>query len=715
MARGPGDAVRDLPDGGSGPHAELPVSLLADLVRDTGASVGMVYVPAPGEQLLRLALVSGVSRRIAAPWARIPMNTAIPVVDAIRERRLIWLGSQEETAHRYPRLGLVLPYDFMLAAAPITDGGPVWGGVVLLWPVWHPPELSLAEREAIGTGCARAAQFLQREADRGHLPEIPDVPHLLTAPHAEDADPLRAMAALAFAERLPVGCCALDLDGRLTYINPAGAELVGAGAAALLGNRPWEVLLWLHDPLFEDRYRAAVISRRPITFTATRPPDTRLSFRLYPNDTGISVHIAPADDGSTGPHATAPAPSPAEPVGAAALYHLTHVAAALAEAAGVKDVVELAADQIVPAFGPAALALLMLQDGRLRIAGHRGYGRELISRFETASLTSDTPAVRAVSTGKASFYRSFADLQRDYPAARHQDDMASYAFLPLIVSGRPVGSLVLAYDAPRSFPPAERALLTSLAGLIAQALDRARLYDAKHSLAHTLQNALLPRSLGNVPGLDAAARYRPASHGLDIGGDFYDLIRRTPTSAIAAIGDVQGHNTTAAALMGQVRTAVHAHATSGASPGDILARTNRLLADLNPGLFVSCLIVHLDLAGHSARLATAGHPPALLRHPDGRAEPVTAPAGLLLGITPEADYATVDIPLPSGSVLALYTDGLVERPGVDIDDAIAAVTDRLAATSPEDLDALADALLGHAGHPAPNPDDIALLLVRPLG
>lgn len=114
-------------------------------------------------------------------------------------------------------------------------------------------------------------------------------------------------------------------------------------------------------------------------------------------------------------------------------------------------------------------------------------------------------------------------------------------------------------------------------------------------------------------------------------------------------------------------------------------------------------------------MATAGHPPALLRHPDGRAEPVTAPAGLLLGITPEADYATVDIPLPSGSVLALYTDGLVERPGVDIDDAIAAVTDRLAATPPEDLDALADALLGHAGHPAPNPDDIALLLVRPHG
>ncbi|MFE7890364.1 SpoIIE family protein phosphatase [Streptomyces sp. NPDC057412] len=705
--------MRDVTDGGPGPEADVPDSLLAGLVRNTGASVGMAYVLAPGDPLLRLALVSGVSHRIAAPWARIPMDTAIPVVDAIRDRRLIWLASQEETARRYPRLGVVLPYDFMLAAAPITDGGPVRGGVVLLWPVWHPPQLSAAERDAITAGCARAAEFLDRAADSGHFPDIPDVPRVVAAPHDHDTDPRHAMAALAFADRLPLGCCALDLDGRLTYINAAGTELVGAGAAALLGKRPWEVLLWLHDPLFEDRYRAAVVTRRPLTFTATRPPDTRLVFRLYPDETGISVHIAPADEGATGPHATAATPPQAEPVGAAALYHLTHVAAALAEAAGAKDVVELAADQIVPAFGPRALALLTLQEGRLRLAGHRGYDPELMSRFAAESLTSDTPAVRAVSTGTAAFFPSFADLQRAYPPARHQDGMASWAFLPLIVSGRPVGSLVLAYDAPRAFPPAERALLTSLAGLIAQALDRARLYDAKHSLAHTLQNALLPRSLGNVPGLDAVARYRPASHGMDIGGDFYDLIRRTPTSAIAAIGDVQGHNTTAAALMGQVRTAVHAHATSGASPGDILARTNRLLADLNPGLFVSCLIVHLDLARHSARLATAGHPPALLRHPDGRTEPVPAPAGLLLGISPDADYATVDVPLPPGALLALYTDGLVERPGVDIDDAIAAVTDRLAASPPDDLDALADALLEHAGQAASNPDDIALLLVRP--
>lgn len=124
-------------------------------------------------------------------------------------------------------------------------------------------------------------------------------------------------------------------------------------------------------------------------------------------------------------------------------------------------------------------------------------------------------------------------------------------------------------------------MLTSLAGLIAQSLDRARLYDAKHTLAHSLQAGLLPQTLPRILGLEVAARYLPAGHGIDVGSDFYDLIRCAPAVAAAAIGDVQGRSTAAAALMGQVRTAVHAHASAGAPPGELLARTNRLLTDLD--------------------------------------------------------------------------------------------------------------------------------------
>jgi serine/threonine protein phosphatase PrpC len=456
-----------------------------------------------------------------------------------------------------------------------------------------------------------------------------------------------------------------------------------------------------------------------------RPPDTPLLFELYPGEGGISVHITPvAQRGASGTAPTAqpgtagPAERPqshAGPVSATALYLLTHLAAALAEAAGVHDVAERAADQIVPAFGPQGMVLMTMEGGRLHIIGLRGYSTDFVSRFDGAPVTATAPTTHALSTGAPVSFPTSADFRRAYPDAPRHRERSAWAFLPLIASGHPIGCLVLAYDQPRPFPPAERAILTSLAGLIAQALDRARLYDAKQALAHSLQTGLLPQTLPRVQGLDVAARYLPAGRGMDIGGDFYDLIRGDTTTATAAIGDVQGHDTTAAALMGQVRTAVHAHATAASSPGDVLARTNRLLTDLDPGLFTSCLITHLDVAGHRARLASAGHPPPLLRRPDGHTEVLRLPPGLLLGIDPHTDYTTTDVPLPPGAVLVLYTDGLVETPGTDIDDTTRSLAGHLEKAREEDLDDLADALIHHAERNAPRHDDIALLLIRPSG
>ncbi|MFF1510109.1 SpoIIE family protein phosphatase [Streptomyces sp. NPDC058326] len=714
-------------------------AVLADVMTGTGASIGMVYLRVPGDRMLRLALVSGVSQAIAAPWVRIPVDAPIPVADAMRDGRLVWLGGRQEIAHRYPRLGIVLPYDFMLAAAPIADAATTWGGFVLLWPVWHAPHLDERERAMLDGYCRRAAEAFRRAADQG-LALDPAEPRVVHASRPSEEDPAVAVAAVDFAERLPVGCCGLDLDGRITFINTAAAELVDAGAALLLGRRPWEVLLWLNDPVFEDRYRAAVVTRRPTSFTVRRRPDQSLLFVLYPDDTGISLHITPvpgptatdaagaeasvrteatagaaegaAREAAAAAGAATEAPRYAEPIGAAAVYQLMNLAAALAEAAGVQDVVELVADQIVPAFGPQGLVLMSADEGRLRIIGHRGYDREFIDRFDGTPLTADVADAQVLATGLAEFVPTPDDLFRAHPHAPRYEGRNAWAFLPLIASGRPVGSLILSYDRPRPFPAAERALLTSLAGLIAQALARARLYDAKHSLAHSLQTSLLPHSLLPLPGVSVAARYLPAGHGMDVGGDFYDLIQAAPAAVIAVIGDVQGHDSNAAALMGQVRTAVHAHATAGASPGDILARTNRLLKDLDPDRFTSCLIAELDLAHHRLRLATAGHPPPLLRRPDGRTQLMDVPPGLLLGIAPEVEYVTTEVPWEPGSVLALYTDGLVERPGLDIGTTTAELAERFSRSRTDDLEALADGLTRHVEDAAHRTDDVALLLLR---
>ncbi|MGV9291429.1 SpoIIE family protein phosphatase [Streptomyces sp. NPDC003719] len=677
------------------------------VVRECGAFGGMLYVLSPDGEALWLVLVAGVPQEIATPWRRIAPTDPMPVADAVRERRVVWIAGQEQMARRYPRPALVLPYEFALAAAPVSSDTALRGGLVLLWTGGRPDRLSRGERDALESGCRRLGSLLQAAADRGDRVDTERL-RMLPPPAGRRLSPDEATAVSAFVDRLPGGSCALDLNGRITFITPAAADLVGRDAADLLGTLPWESLPWMDVPQVEDRYRAALVSRRPQAFMVLRPPDVWLSFELHPDASGVSVRITRSDPAEEAPASSA-VPT-AGPSRATVLYHLMHLAATLTEAVGVQDVVEQTADQLLPALGAQAMTLMTSEDGRIRILGHRGYPAEIVERFDALPLSSDIPGSAVLTTGVPGFYPSFADLVRDYPATVHEDGMASWAFLPLIASGRPIGSILLAYDRPRLFPPGERAVLTSLAGLVGQALDRALLYDTKDHLAHRLQSALLPHTLPRVPGLRVAARYLPAARGLGIGGDFYDLIRLDARTAGAAIGDVQGHNVDAAALMGQVRTAVHAHATVGASPADVLARTNRLLTDLDPGLFASCVYVHLDLARRRACLATAGHPPPLLRHPGGRTELLRVPPGLLLGIEPDTAYPAQEIPLPHGCVLALYTDGLVEAPGVDLDDATAALAGLLEHADPADLDAMADTLIRHAPTPG---DDIALLLISP--
>ncbi|WSA74611.1 SpoIIE family protein phosphatase [Streptomyces sp. NBC_01799] len=693
--------------------AEELDAALERVVQDTGASVALVYLLLPSERVLHLAVVSGTPVRLTAPWAQVSLDSPEAMAQAARERRLVWLGSQEEVALRSPRTGLLLPYDFMVAAAPMAHGTMVWGALVLVWPARHPPELGRHERDAMDAFCSRAGLFLQQAADRGS-PLLPGAqPRALSRRSPRIPGRAEALAAVEFAEGLPMGCWALDPDGRITFVNAAAAKMVGAEVAALLGARPWEALPWLYDPRFGDCYREAIVTRRPISFITLRPPDQWLSFRLYPHACGISIQTAPAEPG----HAPAAAPweqsAPTSESGRViGAYALMQLATTLTEAIGVHEVVAQVTGQLMPAIGAQALALMAVDEGRLRIIGHRGYTADLINRLDAIPLASRSSAARALAAGVPSFFATFADLERAYFPDVPHDGKAAWAFLPLIAAGRTFGSLVLSYDQPHPFPPAERAVLTSLAGLITQALDRASLYDAKHQLARSLQNALLPHVLPTIPGFQVVARYLPTTRGIDVGGDFYDLIRCGATGAAAAIGDVEGHNVNAAALMGQVRTAVHAHATTGAPPGDVLARTNRLMDDIGASLFASCLYAHLDLTHHRAHLATAGHPPPLLRHPDGRTEVLDLPPGLLLGIDPTADYPTTEIPLLPGAVLALYTDGLVETPGTDIDDTIADLANQLTHAQDQTMDALADTLIHHATHTTLRNDDIALLLIQ---
>ncbi|WP_406280069.1 SpoIIE family protein phosphatase [Streptomyces sp. NBC_00191] len=688
---------------------ELLDEELAATVRRTGASGGGVFLIAEHEPVGILVVVCGSLVEFAGPWRRVPLDLPTPGTDAVRADRLVWVGSQEDLARSYPRAAAALPYQLSLAAAPLAGSRHCWGALLLVWPPNRPPHLTPRERSTITAGARRLARVLD---DAGHPPAIPGQPRITPLHRVCPMPP--TLAAVDFAERLPGGL-ALDLEGRITFLTTGAAELLGRSTDQLLGTLPEQSLPWLDDPVYEDRYRSALVTRQPTACTVLRPPDQWLELRFYPDASGISVLFSPASSGQTSdqpPTLRSRITPSASNADVGRLYQLMHLAAALTETVGVQDVVDLVADQVLPAFGAHGLILSTADADRMKIIGHRGYTNEAIQLLDGQPLHTDlTPAGHVMTSGTPAFFENREQMAGTHPWTPPLSGKQAWAFLPLIASGHPVGCCTISYQHPHAFTANERATATSLAGLIAQALDRARLYDAKHDLAHSLQQAFLPGTLPTIPGITVAARYLPAAHGMDIGGDFYDFIRLSDTTAAAIIGDVQGHNVTAATLMGQVRTAIHAHATAGAPPGQVLARTNRFLADLETELFVSCLYVHLDLARHRACLTSAGHPPPLLRHHSGRTEVIELPQCLLMGIDAAARYDSIDIALPPGTLLALYTDGLIETPGTDLGQSTTDLATQLSRAPEQTVDSLADTLIRHATQSAPRNDDIALLLI----
>ncbi|MEV6112727.1 SpoIIE family protein phosphatase [Streptomyces sp. NPDC052109] len=706
MSDGPGPA----PGADATTAAQPALSLaLVSMMQEVHAHSGAVYLLRPEEPVLEMTVHAGMPRAFAAPWERVGLSAPIPVADAVRERRLVWVGGEEEMARSYPRIAVVLPYPFALAALPVATAERVYGAVFVTWPGAHPAELSAMERDHLWAACDRLALRLER-AERENLPIIQETEVVATAVTAT-ADTPGSVEAARMVSRLPYGLVSLDLHGRIGFVNAAAAELLGRPADQLLGTLPWMSVSWLNDPTYEDRYRGALLSQEVTSFVALRPPGEWLSFRMYPSTTGLTLRIgrARAVAAIAGPAPQAD-PSPARLV---TISQVLSFAGALTEAVGVQDVVQLVWDEVAPAVGSRAMVILGSQGGRLHVLGHRGYSEAyIVERFHGLPLMERTPGTHVLNSGVPAFFDSREQLERLYPSRyKSPDGFAAWAYLPLIASGRPVGTCVLAYAEPHVFPADERAVLTSLGGLIAQALERALLYDAKHRLAHGLQQALLPNSLAPPPGIEAAARYLPATHGMDIGGDFYDLVPTLPLTA-AVIGDVQGHNVTAAGLMGQIRTAVRAYSTVGQAPHEVMSSTNRLLIDLGTDLFASCLYLRLDPARGRAVMARAGHPPPLLRRPDGRVRVLDLAGGPLLGIDAAAVYPTTEVSLVPGSVLVLYTDGLVEAPGSDIEDALVGVGALLSEIGDQPLEKLADELVLQSAAARQRVDDVAVMLLR---
>ncbi|MGW2822898.1 PP2C family protein-serine/threonine phosphatase [Streptomyces sp. NPDC001443] len=284
--------------------------------------------------------------------------------------------------------------------------------------------------------------------------------------------------------------------------------------------------------------------------------------------------------------------------------------------------------------------------------------------------------------------------------------------IPLPTRHTPLGVLTLSPPGER-WDPDDAVMLIELTRRASTAIDNARRFEHNRDIAETLQRALLT-DLPRTPGLHLAARYLPATYGLNIGGDWYDAFRQPDGSLITVIGDVTGHGLHAAVMMSQLRTALRAYAVDGGSPGELLTRLHVLLRHLQPDLYATAAIARFRPDDPTVTWAAAGHPPPVLRTADGGVRVLDAKPGAMLGIPLEQRIADHTVRLSPGCTLALYTDGLVERRAQGIDAGIerlaAALGGFRAAELDADLDGAADRMLRPLLSDSPREDDVCLLL-----
>ena len=391
---------------------------------------------------------------------------------------------------------------------------------------------------------------------------------------------------------------------------------------------------------------------------------------------------------------------------------------ALARTVTVEDVAQaLTAPRLLGRLGAGGIVLGLVENARVRLVGSRGVPDEIVHDVHVAPLGEALPLSEAIRTRRPTFLTDRSELGRRYPRLRRylpQVDADAFAYLPLIAHDTPIGALGLAFRGKHRFTHDERTVLSALSGAIAQSLQRALLYDHEHEVATGLQTAMLPGHLPRVPGLDLAVRYRPAGTGQDIGGDWYDAVPLPDGRVATVVGDVQGHDVRAAAVMGQLRIALRAYAAEGHPPSSVMARASAFLTELDTDRFATCLLVTLDPLTGIAEVVRAGHLEPLVRHPDGGGTWLATPGGLPLGLVPPTarlSYPATEVTLAPGAAMVLCTDGLIESRTTDIDHGRRQLLTALH-SGPLRPEPLADHLLRTMAAHTGLDDDVALLLVR---
>lgn len=388
---------------------------------------------------------------------------------------------------------------------------------------------------------------------------------------------------------------------------------------------------------------------------------------------------------------------------------------------------EQVAHLVLPSFADLCAVYVAEAGGGLRLSAfaHVEPEREpAIESLESAALIapdSVAPPAEATRTGNPVLLATVpSELVRELLPQYEEHDPArttairSMLTVPMLGPDGPLGALVFAYaSSGRGYRPEDVPIAQEIARRVAPAVENAFRFEREQATAEVLQRSLLPEELPALEAVELTARYLPGTSGVKVGGDWYDVVRVGDGRVVLAIGDVVGHGVRAAAAMGKLRHTLQFLALQGLTPAAMLGQLNGYVCVADGDMATLLVVVFIPATG-SLRFSSAGHPPPLVREPDGSLTFLPGGRGMPLGASADAQYVDDHVVLAPDSVLVMYTDGLVERRRESLDAGFLRLGEAVSHAPPE-LDRFADHLLDSLLEERGPSDDVALLVVRPLG
>jgi PAS domain S-box-containing protein len=527
---------------------------------------------------------------------------------------------------------------------------------------------------------------------------------------------LEAMSAAFFS---------LDREWRFDYVNAEAERVLHMSRQELHGGSIWTLFPAALGSDFEQHYRGAVRTGEPRTFEAYYPPplDAWYEVRAYPGPDGLSVYFVDVTERKRAEESARRA--------AQRLGLIADVAEAMTEGLGGEGGESAAAlrvaQAVVPVLGDWAIVSLAEEDSRLRdaVSWHREPAvRADVARYaelRLAALTTSAPLVLALDSGQVKVVPDVWSSVGSTLGGEARDVLARLAprsalAVPLVARGRTLGALSIYRSADRPVPDDEEATTArELADRIALALDNARLGERQRRLAEGLQRSLLSAP-PDMASMEIAVRYQPAQEVAEVGGDWYDAFVQPDGATMLVIGDVVGHDTAAAAAMGQLRGLLRGVAyRAGAGPVDVLSGLDAAMHGLGVRAMATAAIVRVEELSTGRTLlrwSNAGHPPPVVLRTDGRVERLAGErAELMLGVDPGARRSEAEAEVGVGDVILLYTDGLVEGRDLPFDEGVDRLVTAVGELADRPLEELCDGLLERV-RPGERQDDVALVAVR---